>query len=179
MSSSIKFPYIPSFCKLKFVSANNIYIKEAYKYAKKHSTERRHPTGMVIVKDKTIVAYGANQAKLRKKILQRLHRRYCIRKLLHVPTGRSYWLCPGCADYSFHAEVQAVEYARKRQINLLDSDAYLWGHWWCCQNCSNVLEKAGIRQIYLLQKAHILFNRNNKFNKIGDFAYFDKLFNLY
>ena len=51
--------------------------------------------------------------------------------------------------------------------NTKGADLYLWGHWWCCESCWNVMISAGIRNVYLLENSEILFNKANADNIVG------------
>ena len=88
-----------------------------------------------------------------------LHKKYCLRRLLKVPSGKAYWLCPGCASPEQHAEAQLIKKARKQNIDTRDADIYMYGHWWCCQDCWNKMIKAEIRNIYHPENAYNLFAR--------------------
>lgn len=123
------------------------------------STESNHPTGCVAVKDAVVIARAANQSRLRNPRLLALHKRYCIRKMLHVPTGKAYWVCPGCSTHREHAESSLVRAAQKAGVDLSGADIYLYGHWWCCKPCWDSMIAAGIRDVYLLEGSERLFAR--------------------
>jgi deoxycytidylate deaminase len=141
----------------RFVSADHLFMRAAREYAFMHSTVSTQPTGAVVVKGGVIIGVGANQSRLKNKILLFLHKMFCIRKLLHIKTGTRYWLCPGCADYHDHAEARASRDAARIQ-DAQDSTLYLWGHWWCCEPCWETMRAAGIRNVYLMEGSEKVFN---------------------
>lgn len=54
------------------------------------------------------------------------------------PTGEGYELCEGC-DYPNHAEVKAL-----RGIDAKGATMYLFGHYYACDNCDEVIKNAGV-----------------------------------
>ena len=132
------------------------------------STESKHPTGAVAVKDGKVIARAANQSRLRNHKLLALHRRYCIRKMLHVPTGKRYWMCPGCASHHQHAESGLVSSARQVGVDLTGANVCLYGHWWCCKPCWDAMISVGIKDVYLLQGSEHLFNPQHMGNILGN-----------
>ena len=104
-------------------------MKEAKNVAWKQSTDRRFSTGAVIVCDGVVVSSSANQAPLTSKILINLHKKYCLRRIFKIPSGKKYWVCPGCAGGDHHAEYRASEKLIKRGYDKNKKyDLYLWGH---------------------------------------------------
>jgi len=47
------------------------------------------------------------------------------------------------------------------------ADLYLWGHWWFCNDCWDVMNKARIKGVYLMEDSEILFNKDHPDNIIG------------
>lgn len=132
---------------------------EAKLVKEKFGTERNHPTGAVVVLCDRVIGRGANQAALRNTFLRNLHGRgFCVRRFLKVKTGTKYWLCPGCADFHLHAEALAVADARTNNKNIKGADLYLYGHWWCCKPCWDVMIRAGIKNVYLMEGSEDVFN---------------------
>ena len=43
------------------------------------------------------------------------------------------------------------------------ADLYLFGHWWCCETCWNYMIKHKIKNVYLLNNAHNIFNRDKRY----------------
>src|SRR3989344_3972335 len=129
----IVYPYIPEGKNIKYVGAQDRFMRAAETACRELSTDRMHPTGAVLVKDGEVIARAANQSALKNKTLLGLHRRgWCVRKLFKIPSGQKYWLCPGCASSRNHSETLVVKAARKKGVDTEGADLYLWGHWWCC-----------------------------------------------
>ena len=74
-------------------------------------------------------------------------------------------MCPGCAGPANHAESRVAVQVAKEGIR--DFDLYLWGHWWCCEDCWNAMIHAGVKDVYLLEGSDVLFNPNKVGNIIG------------
>ena len=164
----IKYPYLPEGKSIEYVDESNQYMERAKEVART-SNDQQQPTGAVIVCDNKIVSEASNKNPLSSRKLIGLHKKYCIRHLLKIPTGEKYWICPGCASYKNHGEHRAVV-AFKRQFKKvvnIKCDLYLWGHWWCCKPCWNEMISVGIQNIYLLDVSHIVFNLNNPKNILG------------
>ncbi|HUT22135.1 MAG TPA: deaminase [Candidatus Bipolaricaulota bacterium] len=159
MSDSIVYPYLPEGKKILYVPENNIFIRAAQEIRDNDSTDLMNPTGAVIVKNETVIYRSANKAKLENPTLLKLHSKYCVRRILRIPSGKGYFLCPGCADHKQHAEFRAVSQAIKEGLDVLDADLYLYGHWWCCESCWNKMIEHGIKDVYLLENAHAIFAR--------------------
>ena len=165
---SIPQPYLPEGRSIKYVSAQDRFIRAAEDACRSLSTDRYHPTGAVLVKDGEVIFRAANQAAIRNEKLAELHRQgYCVRKFFKIPTGRKYWLCPGCSPSRIHAETLVVKNAHRKGVVTSGADVYLWGHWWCCEPCWNAMIKAGVKDVYLLEGSEHFFNRSNPDNIIG------------
>lgn len=150
----IRYPYLPQGRKFLYVSEANVFMEEAARARRELSTDRKIPTGSVVVMNGKIVGRAGNQAKLKNKFLIRLHERgFCIRRMLGVPTGQKYWLCYGCASYINHSEPLAVRDALKKTPSIEGGDLYLYGHWWSCKPCWDVMISAGIKNVYLVEGA--------------------------
>jgi deoxycytidylate deaminase len=148
------YPYIPAGRKFLFVSEDNLYMREAARARRELSTDRKIPTGSVIVARGKVIGRAGNQARLRNIFLMRLHEKgFCIRRLLHVQTGQKYWLCYGCASSKNHSEPLAVSDALKKTPSIAGGDLYLYGHWWCCKGCWDSMIDAGIKNVYLVEGA--------------------------
>lgn len=166
--SQISYPYLPSGRTILYVDSNNEFIKAAEVACKELSTERQHPNGAVLVKDGKVIAIAASQSAIKNEKLLEWHRKgLCVRRILKIPSGQKYWLCPGCASSKNHAETLVVKEAQKNGVSTSGADLYLWGHWWCCESCWNAMISAGVRNVYLLSGSEKLFNRNSKENIIG------------
>lgn len=156
--ANVQYPYLPEGRAILYVPENNKYILAAKEIARTQSTDKQVSTGAVIVNAAGNILVGAaNQSALKNKFLLETHKNWCIRKLLKIPSGRKYWLCPGCASFRCHAESSAVEKAKKNHIDISNCDLYLWGHWWCCKPCWDKMIEAGIRNVYLMESVDKLF----------------------
>ena len=166
--NTIKYPYLPEGRTLKYVDPNNQWMAAAKEFARINSTDRRQPTGAVIVKDGRIIASAANQVPLNHPMVAQFHKNYlCIRRLLKIPSGQKYWLCPGCAGSNHHAESRAARQTLSLGNEAVGADMYLWGHWWACEPCWNAAIKTGIRDLYVLEESATLFNPLLPGNIIG------------
>jgi deoxycytidylate deaminase len=156
----IKYPYLPDKKEIFFVLADNFFIQAAKKVCEEKSTDKNHPTGAVVVKDKKIIGAEANQSAFKNPKLVELHKNgFCLRKWLKIKTGTKYWLCPGCSSWRDHAEARAVRDAIKMGNNPAWADLYLYGHWWCCKPCWDCMIKHGIQNVYLLKDSYKMFGR--------------------
>lgn len=157
MYTSLKpYPYLPEGRAILYVPSDHPFMIEARRMCETRSTDKGHPTGAVIVKRDRVIGRAANQAGVRLPALVRLHEGFCLRRRLGVPSGTHYWLCPGCASPRNHSEALAVRDAR-RENDPHDTDLYLYGHWWCCKPCWQVMIGAGVRNVYLMEGATELF----------------------
>ncbi len=155
-----KLPHLPKGRTIEYVNLENPFMKKAQWVTENLSTEQRHPTGAVIVKDGEIIGMGGNQSGLKNERLRKLHNEkgLCVRKLIHAKTGTLYWTCPGCASPKSHAEQVAIKDAQKKGNDVNGADLYLYGHWWCCESCWSAMIDAGIKNVYLLENADELFS---------------------
>jgi deoxycytidylate deaminase len=150
---SVEYPYIPEDRFFRFVSETNPFMIEARKAQAQCSGDPLFPVGAVLVKSGEVIARagnGYNRGPGEPHI--------CPRILQNCPSGTGYDLCdlhsaPG------HAESMVIKDARDREIEPTEADVYLYGHWWCCQPCWNVMIDAGVGDVYLLENAHIVFSR--------------------
>ena len=172
---TISYPYIPEGRSIKYVPADNVFMKEAMRECMEHSTDDSQPVGSVIVTSNNIIGQGSNFAALQSPFLKNLHEKgWCVRKILKIKTGEKYWLCPGCGGYDMHSEARAILDVIKNGKSTVGADLYLWGHWWCCKPCWDKMIAAGIRDVYLLEGSEVLFNPANPANKRGrsNFSHF-------
>ena len=159
----MQYPYIPPGRDLKYVSENNSFMTEAKNIRNYSSTDKNHPTGAVLVKDGIIIGKSANQSKINNKYLLELHGKgVCIRKILKIKSGSKYWMCPGCASSKYHAEYGAVVDAQTKGVETINSDLYLFGHWWCCKPCWDKMIEAGVKDVYLVEGATEKYRDNKR-----------------
>ena len=154
------YPYLPEGRTIKYVPLSDRFMAEAARMRNEESNEMNHPTGAVIVSQGSIIIRSANKATIGNKRIQQFHKKgFCVRRLLKIPSGQRYWLCPGCArDYN-HSESLAAKALIKLGTKPIDADLYLYGHWWCCKACWDRMILAGIRDVYLVEGATELFKR--------------------
>ena len=143
----------------EYVTMQNQYMVMAKEFARLHSLDKVMPTGSVIVNRSVVLGIGANGSDYHDTHI-------CERVRLKVPTGQGYDLCEGC-HYKNHSEARAVADALAKKVDLKDAELYLWGHWWLCRWCREIVYSTGITKIFLLEKAETLFNRNKEGNIVG------------
>jgi deoxycytidylate deaminase len=166
IKKEIEYPYLPEGKNILHVDISNPFMFQA-KEAARLSNDQQQPTGAVIVFNGKVISSDSNKNPLRSSFLISLHKKYCIRHMLKIPSGQKYWVCPGCASNESHAESRAA-----KQLTNMDSlgkslDLYLWGHWWCCDVCWKNMLKLPINNVYLLEGSEILFNAKNPNNILG------------
>ncbi|MEK7501886.1 MAG: hypothetical protein AAB629_03095, partial [Patescibacteria group bacterium] len=92
------YPYLPKDKTIEYVKEDNPFMAEAKLVRNNYSSDLNHPTGAVVVLNGEIIGRSANQSAIKNKRLLDLHKNgLCIRKILKIPSGKAYWLCPGCA----------------------------------------------------------------------------------
>jgi len=148
-------PFLPKGRIILYVPEDNEFMQAAKKAATELSLDEKHQTGAVIVREGIVLDCGANGAKFHQTI-------GCVRKLLNAPTGKWYFLCPGCSPKE-HAEQTVIRNTKKHSAEKLEgSDLYLWGHWWCCEPCWNAMIDAKIKNVFLCEGAYEKFNGGRK-----------------
>jgi deoxycytidylate deaminase len=157
--SEIKYPYIPEGREIKYVGVTDLHMAFAKYYARLYSLVSLMPGAAVIVHDGMALGVGANGSQY-----HIVHQ--CQRVVLGCKTGEGYELCEGCHPKT-HSEVKAIRNAEIRGEDTRGADLYLWGHWWCCKSCWEEMEKAGIKNVYLLENSEVLFNKEHPDNIVG------------
>jgi len=145
---TIKYPFLPEGKAYLYIAESNPFMLAAKQAAGGHGC-RKHATGAVAVKDGNIVATGNNAG---------VHVTVCPRVYKGYGTGQGYRYCKEYCDQSGHAEVVLCRTAQEQNIDLTGTDVYLYGHWWCCENCWNHMLQAGIARVYLMEGSQKLFN---------------------
>lgn len=159
MSKQISYPYIPEGRVIQYVDALNRYMALAKKFAKKHSLDSAMPGAAIVVRNNVILGTGANGSDYHKN-------HSCQRVILGCKSGEGYELCEGCHPKN-HSEPSAIRDALANGNDTNGADLYLWGHWWCCKPCWDVMIKAGINNVFLLKNSEILFNKEHLGNIVG------------
>lgn len=72
----------------------------------------------------------------------------CPRVEKGCKTGEGYELCKSVCNQNEHAEVTAIQNAKKMNIDLKGAKLYLTGHTYFCDNCTNAMREAGIKEAH-------------------------------
>jgi deoxycytidylate deaminase len=74
---------------------------------------------------------------------------WCANALPACPRlpGEDYTKCRTICQQSGHAEINALELARKSGIYVRGGRAMLSGHYWICEPCGRALKEAGIATV--------------------------------
>jgi len=156
----IEYPYLPEGREIKYVPADNQFMLVAKAYAREHSLDHMMPGAAVVVNQNEVIGLGANGSDYHTT-------NGCERVKLGCKSGEGYNLCEGCHPKN-HSERRAIEAVRQAGIDPRGSDLYLWGHWWCCKDCWDAMNEAGIKDVYLMSDSEKLFDRNNPNNIVGE-----------
>jgi deoxycytidylate deaminase len=146
------FPFIPEGRTVIYVPIDNPFMRQAAEMIK-HAGCAKHPVAAVLVKDGQVIGRGANGS-------MRSDQRHSVCKRIELKclTGTGYEHCPNCVTPG-HSESTVIKDAREQGHDLAGADIYLFGHWWCCEPCWDKMVEAGVREVYLLEKATELFDR--------------------
>lgn len=155
----VRYPYLHPKGTIAYISASSEYMRAAKETARLHSLDKIMPTGTVLVQKGKIIGRGANGS-----LYHELNG--CERVRQNIPTGENYELCEGCSPKN-HSEPRAVLDAMQAKQNISGAEAYLWGHWWCCDSCWQTMIENGVTKVYLLQNSQELFNKEAAKNVVG------------
>lgn len=144
-----------------YISEENPWIQLAKKAAIEKSLTPTFPIGIVIVNGETLVSESANGNGYHEANTSSPgHKGGCVRRFISqeredagqpkLLSGEGFDLCPGC-DTNFHAEARAIKEATIPEL-LKGADVYMYGHWWCCEDCWDKMKKAGINKVYAVEK---------------------------
>ena len=157
--SDIKYPYLPEDQTIKYVAETHPCMAIAREEARRHSLDKVMPNGSIIMRNGFILGRSANGSDY--------HQNHgCERVRRQCPTGEGYDLCEGCHPKN-HSEPRAIKNARDHGHDTRDADLYLWGHWWCCRWCWDVIIEAGIANVFLVKNSEVLFNKEHPDNVVG------------
>lgn len=160
---NIQYPYIPVNRTIRYVPKDNAFILMAKEFARKHSLDKTMPGAAVVVKEvegePEVIGIGANGSDYHET-------HECERVKQGCGSGQGYELCEGCHPKN-HSEPSAIADAQSEGHSTEGADIYLWGHWWCCESCWNVMIEAGIRNVYLMEGSEILFRKEHPDNIVG------------
>lgn len=144
-------PYLPDGRIIGYVPADDPHMHAARVVSETIARGCTHRVGSVLVRDGAIIARGGNNQG------QAVTPLFCARKVLESKSGEGYEFCSLCAGP--HSEATAVADARARGVDTRGADVYLYGHWWCCKPCWDVMLDAGIANVHLVEGATELFER--------------------
>lgn len=159
---AIEYPFMHEQGTIAYVPANHELMIIAKEFARRESLDSYMPNCSVVVKGDEIIGIGANGSDYHEK-------NECERKRLGSPTGQDYDKCEGCHPKN-HGESQAITDALaylEEGESLQGAEIYLWGHWWCCEPCWDVMVGQGITTVKLVEGSEVLFNRDAPGNIIG------------
>lgn len=146
MLPKIRYPYLPPSREILYVPENH-----ACMYVAKIICERsgcvKQPTGAVIADGYEILSVGANSGK-----------KVDVCPRWGSPTGTNYGPCKSVCHQEGHAEVSAIKNAFAAGYEIWGADMYLYGHWWCCEDCWDKMISAGIKRVFLMENSWELFN---------------------
>ncbi|PCI89770.1 hypothetical protein COB18_03145 [Candidatus Kaiserbacteria bacterium] len=144
-----------------YIDESHPMIQAAKEAALKHSLTPTFPIGIVIEKNGEIISSTGNGNGYHEKNLETLeHKGGCKRRYISqqledagkpkLVSGEKFNLCPGC-DPAAHAEARAITESTDPE-KLDGATIYLYGHWWCCEDCWDKLKKNGISDVRLIEK---------------------------
>jgi len=145
-----KYPYLPEGRTILYAAESHPHMAAAKEMARQ-SKGCKQNVGVVIVKDDQVVARGANCIEIAKQSM------YCPRGVLGCKSGEGYEYCNTCLGS--HGEYAAIVDAQQNNVDTRGADVYLYGHWWACEPCWNVMIEAGIKDFYLLDTADEQFKK--------------------
>lgn len=97
--------------------------------------------GCVLVSEGNIVGVGNNDV--------RYPPDQCPR--IGTPTGEGYGICRALCHQRSHAERDAVaDFQANGYQSCHPMDAYLWGHYYACQECLMALQQIGVERLFIL-----------------------------
>lgn len=78
----------------------------------------------------------------------------CPREVEGYATGTGYHLCKEVCNQNAHAEVDAIQNAHKKDMNIIGSVLTLVGHTYCCDNCIQVMKENGIASVHIIDDSN-------------------------
>lgn len=152
--SEIDYPFLPNGKVFCFVNVDDTFMQEAARARKECAGDKLYPVGVVLVRDNKVIARAGNGYNLGSET-----RHVCPRVVLECPSGTGYELC-NLHDAKGHAEQMLISVAKEQRTDPAGADVYLYGHWWCCEPCWNIMIENEIRDVYLLENARVEFDRD-------------------
>lgn len=133
------------------IDKNDPLMKEAAKMAIASNCYRRQ-TGAVVAKNGKILGRGSNAGEVGLD--------YCPRTQRGCEFGKDYDPCRAVCRQHGHAEAVAICEAQSAGHDLSGADLYLDGHWSPCEDCAELIEKAGIAKVCIRKDAKKLYKDN-------------------
>lgn len=145
---------------MRTVTLQNEWMKLAYNIAKQHYVInnwnlKTTPVAVIVGQDGRYISHGS--------CADGRHAIHGFCNRLEV-AGSSYENCMFCHEVQ-HAERLAIEAAGDKP--LIGASIYIYGHYKVCEHCLKLLHFHGITQIYILENAHVLFDRHNPNTVLG------------
>jgi deoxycytidylate deaminase len=151
------------------VKEDDRFMQRAKEAAIKYSLTPVFPIGIVAVKNNQVLAEAGNGNGYHEKNFETPgHRKGCVRRFLNderekegiakFKGGEGFGLCPGCHTDS-HAEANLTRNAKEKNIDLEDSDIFMYGHFWCCKPCWEKLLAVGVKNVYIVENAENFANK--------------------
>mgnify|MGYP001611427183 CR=1 FL=1 len=166
LNNEIKRSYLPKGTNVFYVGLDNEFMAKAREKAR-FSNDQQQPVGAILVCNGQVIDSDYNEGALSHPWLVKMHQKFCIRHFLGIPTGKYYWICPGCSDGKSHPEYKTCTRLLEKGIPGRPLDLYNWGHWAICPVCFLAMEKIKLDNLYLLKDCEKLFNPNHPENIIG------------
>lgn len=141
-----------------FVESSSDFMQYARDAALKLSKTSIFPIGIVAVKDGRMVGEAGNGSGYH-EVNQNSpgHKKGCIRRFLSEErernglskfrSGEGFELCPGCST-DFHAEANLIRSVGNKSL-LSGADVYMYGHFWCCEECWAKMKEVKIKRVFL------------------------------
>lgn len=148
-----RYPYMPKDRYFRFVSNGDPFMREAARARCDCSGDPLFPVGAVLVREGKVIARAGNGYN---RGAGTVH--VCPRIVFECPSGTGYDLCH-LHDAPGHAESMLIQIAKEQRMDPSGADVYLCGHWWCCEPCWQIMIDHDIRDVFLLENAHIEFDR--------------------
>jgi deoxycytidylate deaminase len=74
----------------------------------------------------------------------------CPREEAKFVSGEGYHMCKDICGQVAHAEVDAINTALENNVNIIWSTLTLVGHTYCCDNCTAIMKKHGVKIVKIL-----------------------------
>lgn len=146
MSNAKLLPYLPAGRSIEYVPESHPMMARAKELWAANQKYCRQSTASVVARAGIIIGEGQDGGE---RVLA-----FCPRQALGCKSGEGYEFCPGCNPVN-HSEPKALR-------GLLNGGAggaelYLYGHWWCCKPCWDVILDAGVERVFLAEGAADMF----------------------